>query len=322
MTQQAEHITVREYYERTKREVIGAPSSLAPMRERIYSFVFDGKAFGDHYVDEPKYAECDMLANVLAWCAEDGEIVGIDSLVERKGTQTPDFEARLNDGRTVRIEVTQFADRKVRAYVGDLNEVFNRVQAARAEDAALAAHIAGMHFVFRFPADTPHGADRAKAAGEVLRTVRSVDKNALRPTTWYRPPTDCTVLVSHGVTWGVSATGKPDTRVQFRPSLTLPTSGGMIDAAADVLSHKRSKHAGYSDGGAVEVWLAVFVSDGVSPVGLTAIKEMARRAASVDPLPFARLMIGNHVAGLLIPAEGGAPAVYRSVSERRREIPR
>lgn len=314
-------LTVRDWYGQVKNPPIGAPDSLAPRRERICALVFDGLPLGEHFVDEPRYEESDMLANVLVACDVDREIASIESLPERGTKRTPDFEALLRGGRAVRIEVTQFADRAVRAYMGDLNSVFTPAQAAWREDAEILARIAGMHIFFDFPDDAPRGQSRRTAADEILRVLRSIEPADVRPMHLTEPPADCKLLKSLNVLWAISAMGQADTRVQFRPPLTLADAGRVIAASSDTLRDKKGKHSDYSDNGQHDVWLAIFVSDGVSYVGLTAIQEMADNAANLDPHPFERLMIGNHVAGVLLDSKQRF-AIYRSVSVPYREIAR
>jgi hypothetical protein len=94
-----------------------------------------------------------------------------------------------------------------------------------------------------------------------------------------------------------------------------------VDAAVAILANKKAKFPDYSDSGAFKVWLAVFASDGISAVGLSPIQKMRNVSAALNPAPFSRLMIADHVAGLLLESDMSKPAIYRSLSEYR-EIPR
>jgi len=313
----ADRLTVREWYELSKNAPIGAPDLLAPHRERICALVVDGKAFGDHFVNEDRYFETDSLANVLVSCEVDIQIASVKLLSERPGKNTPDFEAALVDGNLVRIEVTQSADAPLRAYVGALKHVFRPVQLTWRADAAICSRIRGMHIIFSFPGKAPHGQDRHRVGEEILSILRRIDRRWVALCYRLRPPADCPVLTELGVTWVIRSTSEAEPQVQFRPSLTLPNADRVVDAAVAILANKKAKFRDYSDSGAFKVWLAVFASDGISAVGLSAIQKMRNVSAALNPAPFSRLMIANHAAGLLLESDMSKPAIYRSLSEYR-----
>ena len=312
-----DRLTVHEWYELSKNPLIGAPDLLAPHRERICALVVDGRAFGDHFVDEPRYFETDLLANVLVSCEVDTQIASVKSLSERPGKNTPDFEAVLVDGNLVRIEVTQSADAPLRTYVGALRHIFRPVQLTWRADAAICSRIRGMHIIFSFPGNAPHGQDRHRVGEEILSILRRIDRRWVTLCYRLRPPTDCVVLTELGVTWVIRSMSEAEPQVQFRPSLTLPNADRVVDAAVAILANKKAKFRDYSDSGAFKVWLAVFASDGISAVGLSAIQKMRNKSAALNPAPFSRLMIANHAAGLLLESDMSKPAIYRSLSEYR-----
>ena len=317
----ADRLTVREWYELSKNPKIGTPDLLAPRRERICALVVNGKAFGDHFVDEPRYFETDLLANVLVSCEVDIQIASVKLLSERPGKSTPDFEAVLVDGDLVRIEVAQSADAALRGYVGALKHVFRPMQPTWRADTAIYSRIRGMHIIFSFPGSAPDGQDRYKAGEEILSILRRVDRRWVALCYKLRPPADCPVLTELGVTWVIRSMSEVEPQVQFRPSLTLPDADRVVDAAIAILAGKKAKYPDYSDGGTFRVWLAVFASDGISAVGLSAIQKRRNGSAALNPAPFSCMMIANHVAGLLLDSDMSKPAIYRSLSEYR-EIPR
>ncbi len=103
----------------------------------------------------------------------------------------------------------------------------------------------------------------------------------------------------------------------------IASAEGMVAAAPTVLQAKKDKFPGYSDNGALPVWLAVFVGDGISFLGLTALHQLAASSATLEPTPFERLLIANHVAGLRIDADPrGAPAIFYGIDNIGREYPR
>jgi len=316
----ADRLTVRDWYELSKNPPIGAPDLLAPHRERICALIVDGKAFGDHFVDEPRYFETDLLANVLVSCEVDIQIASVKSLSERPGKNTPDFEAVLVDGDLVRIEVAQSADAPLRAHVAALKHVFRPVQLAWRADAAICSRIRGMHIIFSFPGNAPHGQGRDRAGEEILSILRRIDRRWVALCYRLRPPADCPILTQLGVTWVIRSMSEAEPQVQFRPSLILPNADRLVDTAVAILANKKPKFLDYSDNGAFKVWLAVFASDGISAVDLSAIQKMRNVSATLNPAPFSRLMIADHVAGLLIDSDMSKPAIYRSLTEYR-EMP-
>ena len=311
-------LSVREWYEESKTIVVGAPDLLAPRRDAICRLGIDGRPFGEHFVDEPRYVESDLLANVLVACSIDSELSDIRSLPERSGTNTPDFEATiLSDHSRARIEVTQFTDALVRAYMGDLNSVFTPLQTAWRADAKISQRIHGMHVVFYFPLEAPRGRERGRARDEILSILRRIDRVSIAFGYRFNVPENCEVLRARDVTWSVTHLGDTEAKVQFRPSLTIPDATRIVNAAERILVDKKLKYPSYSDNGTVPVWLAVFVADGISGVGLTAIQTLSENVHSLKPDPFDRLLIANHVAGLRIDRDPSVPAIYQSLTTYR-----
>ena len=117
-----------------------------------------------------------MLAIALVSCDVDSQIASVASLPERPGKNTPDFEAVLVNGGMVRIEVTQFADALLRAYIGNLNSIFTPVQEEGRAAAEICSRIrGGCMSSSQFPRGAPHGRERQKAGKEIMSILRRID---------------------------------------------------------------------------------------------------------------------------------------------------
>ena len=250
---------------------------------------------------------------LLVSCEINTEIRSIRTLEARPSISTPDFEATLMNGSVVRIEVTRFADELIAKYIGNMHALFNIIQASRRNDSALEAHIRGFHVLFDFD-EAPRPLIRRAVADEVVRLLYSIRRDAIVLCSVIGAAQEYPELQRLGVTWAVMAADQPDTYVRFRPPLELADNARMVKAAPTVLDSKKGRYLEYSDGNTVPVWLAAFVTDTVSGVGLTAIQKLATDVDQLDPSPFQRVLVGNFVAGILVDSAG---AVYRSVSGNR-----
>lgn len=292
------------------------PAANLPERgARICAIVFDGFPLGDHSVEPSgnRFGEKELLAMLLVSCEIDEEIRSIRTLEARPSIATPDFEAALKNGSIVRIEVTRFADRVIAEYMGNMHALFNIVQAVRRDDAALEAHIRGLHVLFDF-VKVPRAAVRQGVVDEMVHLLYAIRRDEISLCEIIAVTAELPELQRLGATWAVMAANQTETYVRFRPPLELTDNARMVEVASAVLERKRRRYEEYSDGNTVPVWLAAFVTDTISGVGLTAIQKLASDVDELDPAPFQRVLIGNFVAGILIDSTG---AVYRSVSGNR-----
>jgi hypothetical protein len=79
------------------------------------------------------------------------------------------------------------------------------------------------------------------------------------------------------------------------------------DAFPTLFKQKAERYADYSDGGAVPVWLAMYVRTALTyPYGDV---EAIGHTEGVSPQPFERLIIGSKTIGVVF--EEGKPAHWR-----------
>ena len=102
--------TVYEHIDATRVRVHG-PRGEEPMAvwdRRICALMVDGRPLGDHHLPRHKEGtkrinEMMGIVGALVGANVDGDICELRSLAPRPGLATPDFEADLMDGRTVRL---------------------------------------------------------------------------------------------------------------------------------------------------------------------------------------------------------------------------
>jgi len=312
---------VRDYFERTKLIVHGAPDSMEERRARWCALIIDGRPFGEHDTSEPRFEEKAELAMVLVSCDVDREVACVRRLQERSNVHTPDFEARLHDGRAVRIEVTQFNDQDAMTYQNQWNAVFDIVQTRVKEHRDLTQRLQGLGIVFDLPNASPPYDIKQAGAEEILAILCDLDPSAARGRAIVI--SDAFPLLHHcGASYYMAETNEAETRIQFSLPLGLSDVDRILDSVPVMLAKKAAKYDGYSDGGTIAVWLAVFARDEASGYNLTAIQELKRTAKAITVEPFERLMISNAVAGLLVDADRTHPSIYRSLSVPRCEIAR
>src|SRR5581483_4700254 len=155
--------------------------SLQYRSDRVCSIVFDGIPLGDYPIEPAgnRFGEKEMLAMVLVSCEVDRCIESIQSLSERPGENTPDFQAKLQDQSLIRIEVTRFADSVVSAYMSNMNAMFNIVQATRRRVPSLEKHITGLHITFDFQV-APRPNLRNAVAEDIVRLLFHIDRSRIR----------------------------------------------------------------------------------------------------------------------------------------------
>ena len=290
-------------------------------RARWCALVFDGVPLGDHFTDAPHFEDMASLATVLVSCDVDYEIESLTRLVERQVVHTADFEALLRDGRTIRIELTQFTDSEAMCYQNHWDAVFDIVQEKRKRDSRLSDTLAGLAVVFVIPDGSPEYEVKEAAADEILAVLASIGRTtelrrAIKVSDTYP------LLSSLGASFSITSRDEVVTRVQFRLPRSLSESIRILASVPVMMAKKAAKHEDYSDAGSIPVWLAVFARDQASGLNLAAIQELKRTAKDITVEPFERLMVANTVGGLFVDADRSHPAIYQSLSVSRCEMPR
>lgn len=315
--------SIGQRLESWKRPQPGTIDYLAPWLDRAGAMIFDGIPLRDHPLDSPgpRAGEKEKLALLLVACDVDRQVRRIVTLSERHDQPTPDFEAQLLSGETVRIELTSFRDDVATPYVGNLEKTFDMVRQTLEGDLTIEKANEGRYFVFGFPGEAPRAADAKKAAMEIVQLVKNagmlsdkriVNEIGLRS---MLEPTDCPLLTEIGAWWCVSAVSQPDFRVQYTVAADVVDYNRILAAVPTVLANKSHKIAGYSDGGLYPVWLAVFMADGISYSPLSALQELRHCVPDPTEYPFERILIGLSTAGILLERDISKRSYYNSLSE-------
>ncbi|MGB7048258.1 MAG: hypothetical protein WBD57_08055, partial [Candidatus Cybelea sp.] len=216
-------------------------------RERWCALVFDGVPLGDRFTGDPNFEEAASLAMVLVSCGVDREIESLTRLVERQGIHTPDFEARLREGRTVRIEVTQFTDSEAMGYQNRWGAVFDVVQDKRKSDPILSKALVGLAVVFIFVNGSPAYEIKEEVADEILAVLADLD----RTTELHRAikvPEKYPSLSHLGAHVSITSRNEATTKVQFRLPSWLSEVDRILASVPVMMAKKAAKHEGYSDG--------------------------------------------------------------------------
>lgn len=315
--------TARERWERTKVVVHGdhAPDLMAERRDRWSNVIVDGRPMGGHFTDETHFEEAACLAIILVSCDADREIKCLRRLPERQTTTTPDYEAALTDGRTVRIEVTQFVDQDTMDYQNRWNAVFNTVREVRKSDKDLDGRLLGLHIVFDFPRGAPSYETTEQVTGELVAVLQTFDSK-LELFQRVAIPKAYPYLCRCGGIYSIQGRDDKPGTVLFTLPVWISNADRILDSANRMFDKKAGKHTGYSDNDAVTVWLAAFARDAAAGTNLTALYDLKANAKDILVEPFEQLMIANAVAGLRVDADRNHPAVFRSLTIPYCEIPR
>lgn len=301
--------TLADYFELTKVHISGASDDMAPRRARWAALVIDGRPLGEYEVGVPRdknadkhFVEMQWLAIVLVACDFDLEIREIRSLPEESDA-TPDFEATLQDGSVVRIELTRLSDEREKRYVGAIRGIYLAVNRAL-ERGKPDSITGGGEFWLRFygaPAVT--AVDIPNAARELYDFI--VNDPRLRPVSRIlhpAPPAYPTlyrlgVHVCHSDSDGT-------TRVQIQPSLLEADRKAVTNSLRERHKEKADKQPVYARDGH-PIWLACYVDTALFyPVGV--IHDLSQ-VDSFDPRPFDQVIVGCPNAGIVFEHPNSPP---------------
>jgi len=128
--------TVCEHIDAMRVRVHGprGEESMAVWYRSLCALVVDGRPLGDHHLPQHKEGmkrinEMMGIAGALIGANVDGEIRALRTLAPRPGVATPDFEADLIDGRTVRLETCALVDETQQRYINATGTIMQRVNA-------------------------------------------------------------------------------------------------------------------------------------------------------------------------------------------------
>jgi hypothetical protein len=261
----------------------------------ICALVFDGQPLGNHQLPHDKEGnkrinEMIGIAGALVGATVDREIRCLRSLPARHGVATTDFEADLRDGRTLRLETCALVDVTQQRYVNATRAIMQRVNAAIGTIPA--AFSAGKYFVrcYGRPLEAtdigPVSIELTEfliKSGPTLPLTRSMTKIGAPYTILERLNTHVCRLNDGG-----------KTGVVLEPLMHLLGNTRPRDVFPTLFAQKAAKYNEYSDGGAVAVWLAMYVH---SPMTLAYGDVEMLIATTPDPRPFDRLIIGSKTVG-------------------------
>lgn len=274
---------------------------------RLCGIVVDGKPLGDHPLNRTgsreeakRIEELQWLGIALVGCDADLEVRELRTLMPRQGKATADFEAAIRSGRRVRLEL----GRVVFDVERQQNEYFARIagEAQQILEQTKTYADSGT-FIYRSydPNGTKIGASEASSAAAELASFIENDPRVQRQSVTLYPARDSvryptlTRLCVH-----VCHNEAPGTKVSvmWDPLIQTIDDGSAIAVLQRIQASKSVKVPEYSDGGAFPVWL-VFVAHSLRQKFLAlATVQALQHTTSIDPRPFARLMVGCFTAGV------------------------
>lgn len=296
--------TVYEHIDAMRVRVHG-PRGEKPMAvwdRRICALVVDGRPLGEHHLPQDKEGskrinEMMGIAGALVGANVDSEIRALRSLMPRPGIATPDFEADIIDGRTVRLETCALVAETQQRYVNAAGAIMQRVNAKIATVPPVwAASPYYARSYARPVAPTDIGpVSRELAAfltqnGPTLPITASMTKIGAPYSVLEQLDTHVCRLKRQG-----------ETGLMFEPLLHLLGDARPRDLFPELFAQKAAKYWGYSDAGTIPVWLAMYV---LSPMTLPYGDVEILVAAALDPRPFDRLIIGSKTIGRAFVAPG------------------
>ena len=279
------------------------PDRADSVHPRLCRLVFDGKPLADHELQTEKKAvqrvnEMLGLGYALVGANIDDEIVELQSIPERHGVATADFEATLTNGDTVRIEVCGLTDELERSYSSDCLQIAlraNRMLGATPGSLDLLGPTSP--FLVRFDAAIPTGRDIGPASEELVRLILTDGPTFRRSWSMLRVNSEYITLHRLGAIW----TRKP---TQHRVAVQVTVNPRFLQSSRPrhaferIFAQKIEKYDDYSDGGTVPVWLAMYVNTTFKiPYG--DIEAIMQR--EIDPAPFQRLILGSLTIGAAFP---------------------
>jgi len=278
----------------------GTPTWM-PWQLRTLGVVFDGVPLGDHPEAPPgdkkqseRLWEMDGSARALVSADLDGSIVDMSLVPVAPPLQTPDFEARLKDGRHIAIEHTRICGKTDKLVSRSLSRLKGRVS-----DLVAASSLPPGIVAFSFPT-APLFADVDATAEEMVRVMREV----IQPAGSVRTPfgADSPWLEYFDVHWTVTNPAPP-AEARVEPWLIKTDPQETADAIYDIIRKKAEKHCGYLRHGEA-AWLTVWVDTNFcQPATVLLLLE----SMNVQRGPFEKIIVGCSTRALVFDADGVTP---------------
>lgn len=287
-----------DHIEKTRLRVHG-PNGLEPMSSwdnRVGNVVFDGRPLAQHVLSdqkEPAKRINEMLgaAYALVGANVDAEVRELRSLPTRQGRNTADFEATLVDGTIVRVETCGLTNEVEQLYINALSAIGRRA------GAVLVRHpdvMAKSPYFVRFYKRVVGPRDIKAVSDELAALLISEGARARRTTSMSRVAPQYPVLHELETNWTRLEDRRGRTGIILDPLRHLLGSMRPRDAFPLLFGEKAGKYEEYSEGGAVPVWLAMYVRSSLSiPYG--DVETLI--AQNPAPAPFDRLIIGTKTIG-------------------------
>jgi hypothetical protein len=282
--------TLRDWYAEHQLLTVNGVKKWSLWQLRALSVVFDGRPLGEHLTPAPgsprrlgeKVWEMDALARTLVSARLDREVRYLTTVAPSDGA-TPDFVARVRDGRDMAVEHTRICAESDKMLAKSLS----RVQAEVSRRIAAAGSTLPPGAVaFAFPS-APFFEYVDATADEMVRAMREVAPTDRFST--LRHPLDAAfpVLQALGVHWTVVDPNSASA-ARVEPWLIETDPKPVAESIVDVIAKKTEKYAAYrayGDGAWLTVWVDV---EFCLPTTVLRILE----GMGVNRGPFERVLVG------------------------------
>ena len=293
--------TLRDHYQAQMSDVT------ALLFERMLNVVFDEVALGDHLIEDglkdgKRFVEKQSLAYALVGCNADLEIDYIGSLNPTNANPTADFEARMFDGKTVRLELCRLIAPSEKVYLNILGEIARRAQAIVDSNRDPEIMRDTAMYTLRCYGEVSDAHDIDGAAAELVDFILTSVRHHAPSTRLWEAGEQWATLARIGA-FVARETHEGRMHIVPDPLRSRGDMEGAIAALASTFMKKKAKFPSYSDG--KPVWLVTYSDTQLFlPYGII---EQLRNTERFDPSPFARLLFGCFTAGVVFEAPDGKP---------------
>lgn len=279
---------------------------------RLCSISVDGVPLGNQRADvarnreeEKRFVELQWAAIALVGCDADLEVRELRSLAARHDVATPDFEAALRDGRTVRLELSCI----VFGSENQQNKYFDaiaRIAQQTLEKMPAYANAGTYHYRVYDPNGTKIGKDEAKVgAVELAAFIQSDGRFKKVSSSMYLAQADRYPILSRlGVHVCHDEPAGTPIGVMWDPMSEPADIQGALGVFERIRSDKGAKVAEYSDNGAVPVWLVLAAQSLKQEFLALSVVNHLEHVNTIDPAPFERVLVGCYTAGVTFLEDG------------------
>lgn len=301
MTARPKPSTLADWYTANQLLNVNGTPTWMPWQLRTLAVVFDGVPLGDHPEAQPgdkaqgeRLWEMDGAARALVSADLDRSIRDLTVVPVAPPLRTPDFTARLTDGRNIVVEHSRICGKTDKLVYQSLNRLQGRVS-----ELVNATSLPPGAVAFSFPT-APLFQDIEATAQEMVRVMHDV----VTPAGSVRTPfgDDSPFLAYFDAHWTVTnAHARAEARVE--PWLIQTDPQETADAIYDIIRKKSGRHSSYLQHGEA-VWLTIWVD---THFCLPTTVLLLLQNMNVQRGPFEKVIVGCSTRAVVFDNNGMTP---------------